>query len=203
MTEVSGTGFQPNFSSERSSPSASASPESDRLWRASVQAQSKSLGQRSADQYRAIRGHSTLGERLFDSKARCKLKTAEIAMHLDCDWRKRLFAQIDSLLDEEEWDPADEPVIEGSFATFLRLMLHLNARKRPGLGASNGHIIAAWTTDRDRLTVECFPNDVIRWVVGVDMESGRETAAGQTVSFRLRDVLQPYGPDRWFGDEGP
>jgi len=144
----------------------------------------------------------TLEERLFDARAACKLKAASYAMHIGPDWRRRLFAQIDSLLDSDEWDPADVPVTETSFTTFIRMLLHLHPKRRPGLGAAaNGNIIAAWTNAKNRLTIECGANDNLRWVVVCYDNEERESAAGQTTLSRLIEVLDPYNPKQWLADE--
>ncbi|MGO9485156.1 MAG: hypothetical protein ACLPX9_11315 [Rhodomicrobium sp.] len=124
-------------------------------------------------------------------------------MHLPVDWRTRLFRQVDSLLSLDDWDKSDTPISEASFATLLRMVLHIQAKRRPGLGAtSDGHVIAMWTVGNDRLTIECLPADEIRWVVVCETNNDRESAAGQTVLARLPDVLKPYAPERWFADEG-
>ncbi|PZV34336.1 hypothetical protein B5V02_32845 [Mesorhizobium kowhaii] len=124
-------------------------------------------------------------------------------MHLlSSDWRARLFRQVDSLLDAEEWDEDDKPVVSGSSLTFIRMLIFLKAR-RPGLGATNdGNLVASWTTGSNRLTIVCKPDDSVRWVVSTQTDVGCETAAGQTTILRLPVVLQPYNPQQWFSDEG-
>jgi hypothetical protein len=146
----------------------------------------------------------SLEEQLYNSRAACKLKTAAVAMHLDREWRTRFFAQLDSLLSYEDWDKADLPISEDSFTTLLRMLLLVRPKRRPGLGASgDGHVIAMWTVENDRLTVECLPADEVRWIALRELEGNRESAAGQTSLPRLLEVLQPYGPQRWFSNEGP
>jgi len=146
----------------------------------------------------------SLEEQLYNSRAAFKIRTATIAMHLSTNWRTRLFNQVDSLLSLEDWERADAPISEASFATLLRMVLLVQAKRRPGLGAtSDGHVIAMWTVGSDRLTIECLPADEIRWVVVCGIDGDRESAAGQTVLARLLDVLKPYAPERWFADEGP
>jgi hypothetical protein len=138
---------------------------------------------------------------LFDTLAKFKIKTSLVAMHLDRDWRSRLFGQLDSLLDIKDWEPLDRPPTMESFSTFLRMLIFLRPQRRPGLGAtSKGELIATWTAGEDRLTIECLPFDLVRWTVSVSINEDRERAAGITPVARLRDVLMPYGPDRWFAD---
>jgi hypothetical protein len=73
---------------------------------------------------------------------------------------------------------------------------------RPGLGAtSDGHIVAAWTTGRDRLTVECMPSDDVRWVVTRYLDGVRKVSSANTAPVdQLRALLAPLKPEVWFGD---
>jgi len=146
---------------------------------------------------------ASLDERLYDARAICKVRTAAVAMHLDPEWRSRFFSQIDSLMDAENWEQEDAPVTEASFTTLLRMILLVRPKRRPGLGStSTGNIIAAWTVGKDRLTIECLPNDKVRWVLSLDSDDHREGAAGHTSLSRLTAVLAPYNPERWFVCEG-
>lgn len=141
----------------------------------------------------------SLEERLFDATASVKILTAQVAMHLDREWRNKLFAQLDSLHDLEEWDPDDKPIQTGSFATFLKAMVQIKPQRRPGLGLShNGYLVAAWTVGKDRLTIEFLQNDRVRWVLARYTGDDVERFAGQTSVSRLIDGLAPYNPDAWF-----
>jgi hypothetical protein len=141
-----------------------------------------------------------LAERLFDALASFKLKTAMLAAaHFNRDERARLFKQLDSLLDAESWDSADVVTTEASFTTLLRMVLFLGGR-RPALGVTGtGNFIATWTEGDDRLTIECKPEDHVRWVLVQNLDGQRESAAGETTARRLPEVLRPYdAPKRWF-----
>jgi hypothetical protein len=138
-------------------------------------------------------------EQLYDALAAFKIRTAAVAMHLDRDWRSRLFRQLDSLLAIEDWEVDDPPPALGSFFTLLRMLILLRPERRPGLGATHdGNLIATWTVGNDRLTIECLPRDIARWYLAVTIEGERERAAAITPLQRLSDVLQPYGLQRWF-----
>src|SRR4051794_30233514 len=78
-----------------------------------------------------------LETRLFDALAAVKILTAQVAMHLDGEWRRKLFGQLDSLHDPKEWESGDEPVGQSSFATFLKVILSIRPERRPGLGLSH------------------------------------------------------------------
>lgn len=145
--------------------------------------------------------HKTIEERLFDATAGVKIFTSQVAMHLDKEWRNKLFQQLDSLHAPEEWDPEDEPIQRESFATFLKAIILIKPTVRPGLGLSHGgHLIAAWTSGKNRLTIEFMPNDRVRWVASRYPEGELEQFAGQTQVSRLLTSLGPYSPDEWLFD---
>ena len=144
--------------------------------------------------------NKTLSETLFDTRSALKIKTAEVAMHLDTGWRELLFRQLDDLHADDEWDDRDQPTEVGSFVTFLRMILHIRPQKKPGIGLTNsGHLIAAWAHNKDRLTIECLPIDQLRWVLVRWIGEDRESAAGTISLLRLVDALAPYDPASWFG----
>jgi hypothetical protein len=145
-----------------------------------------------------------LAERLFDALAGAKILTALVAMHLDHARRDKLFRQLDSLHDLAEWEEGDEPLQGSSFGTFLKAMLTINPQRQPGLGLSqDGHLIGAWTIDRDRLTIEFLPNDWVKWVLARYKEDGEPRRfAGQTPVSELAEGLAPHRPEHWFSHEG-
>jgi hypothetical protein len=107
--------------------------------------------------------------------------------------------QLDGLLNAQSRDSANAAATEASFATLLHMVLLLGGR-RPALGATGaGNFIATWTEGDDRLTIECKPDDHVRWVLVQSLDGQRETAAGETTARRLPEVLRPYDPPkRWF-----
>jgi hypothetical protein len=144
-----------------------------------------------------------LQERLFEALASVKILTSQIAMHLDREWRGKLFQQLDSLHDPDEWEDGDEPIQQGSFATFLKAILSISPQRRPGLGLSSaGHLIAAWTTDQDRLTIEFLPENRVRWVLSRRYGDDIERFAGDTAVARLAAGLAAYNPQHWFTHAG-
>ena len=141
----------------------------------------------------------SLQERLFDALAEVKILTSQVAMHLDGTWRNQLFRQLNSLHDPSEWEQGDQPIQKSSFAGFIKAMLSINPARRPGLGLSHtGHLIAAWTTGQDRLTIEFLPNDRVRWVLSRYRDDEPERFAGDTGVARLAEGLATYHPEHWF-----
>jgi hypothetical protein len=147
--------------------------------------------------------NASIEERLYESLAGVKVYTSQVAMHMERELRSRLFAQLDSLLDPEEWVEEDEPLRQASFGTFLKVLFLFRPDRRPGLGISaNGHLIGAWTHGDNRLTIECLPGDRARWVLTQDLRGSPELAAGETTVERLGAVLKPYDVDQWFKSGG-
>lgn len=138
-------------------------------------------------------------DQLFNALADVKILTSQVAMHLDGQWRSRLFRQLDSLHDLAEWESGDQPIQQSSFSTFLKAMLRIDPERRPGLGLSNtGHLIAAWTTGQDRLTIEFLPRERIRWVLSRHYGGDIERFAGETGVARLAEGLAGHHPEHWF-----
>jgi hypothetical protein len=137
-------------------------------------------------------------ERLFDALAAAKVLTSRVAMHLTLEWRDKLFRQLDSLHDPAEWEDGDIPVQQASFMTFLKAMLTINPQRRPGLGLSHGgNLIAAWTTGKDRLTIEFMPRDRIRWIISLHYDDGPVRYAGDAPVGRLIEGLARHNPEHW------
>lgn len=142
---------------------------------------------------------SALEAALRDSRASFKVLVSRVSMHLGISWLQKLFTQIDSLLDVEEWDTSDPVPSAETARTFIRLLLAMRVSRKPGLGVSNsGNLVAAWTTGPNRLTVECLPHDRVRWVLARMIEGEMERAAGDGKIERLREILTPFDPAVWF-----
>lgn len=140
-----------------------------------------------------------LKAKLYESRAAFKIYASQVSMHLGREWLHKLFSQIDSLLDVDEWDPRDPPPQLRTAQTFLRMLLTLKVARKPGLGVSpTGNLVAAWTVDKNRLTVECFPEDRVRWVLSRVRGDEVERAAGEGKIDRLGEFIKPYEPEIWF-----
>jgi hypothetical protein len=137
-------------------------------------------------------------EKLFDALASFKVLTSQVAMHIDIDVRNKLFKQLDELIDQEEWDDNDDIPEISSYRTLLRTILIMNPIKIPGLGInSSGRLLAAWLTGPDRLTIECFPQDRLRWSLSVNDSGERRTAAAESHLKYFLDEIAPFGSKRW------
>ncbi len=149
--------------------------------------------------FEAVAQSKGIKEMLFDATAEVKVLTSRVAMYLEPTWRNKLFAQIDSLHDADEWEHGDKPLQRDSFVTFLKAICDIKPERRPGLGLThNGRLIAAWTKGASRLTIEFHPGNRVRWVISRTVDNESEQFAGDTNVSRLRTSLQPYKPEEWF-----
>jgi len=138
-------------------------------------------------------------ERLYNSLARAKIMTSKVAMHLEDEARRKLFAHLDRLLNVDAWYEDDTPLVASSFSTFLRFLVFVKPERQPALGISdNGDLMAGWTAGADKLQIECLTNDTIRWIVNCSVNGEHERAVGDSFVARMPAVLAPYFPDRWF-----
>jgi hypothetical protein len=136
---------------------------------------------------------------LSDALASAKRELSRVSMHLPLGWHAGLNRQLDLLLDADEWDSADRTPKSGAFVTLLHVLLVVQPEIRPGLGAgTRGTYLASWAKGENRLTVECLPNDAVRWVLARHHGDAVERAAGETTIARLPAVLAPYDPEIWF-----
>lgn len=141
----------------------------------------------------------SIEEKLFDATASVKMISSKVAMHLDRNRRNKLFSQIDSLHDIEEWDEEDMPIKDSSFETFLKAILLISPKQHPGLGLSHkGNLIATWGNSQDRLITEYLPKGLVRFVLSRNIDGETERSTGETSISRLYECLAPYQPDHWF-----
>ena len=148
------------------------------------------------------RAKKSIEDRLFDAKANAKIFTSQVAMRIQDNWRKQLYRQLDSLLDADEWMEGDEPLAIGSYQTFLRLMFVIRPKIRPGLGlTTDGHLMATWHAGEARLTIYCFANDTLRYVLSHVVDGKRQAHAGDASIERLTEWIAPFQPEQWFGRE--
>lgn len=144
------------------------------------------------------RGKST-SERLFDATAEAKRWTSQVAMRLNAEARLRIFRQLDRLHDEEEWFEGDHPVALESYKAFVRAYVSGSIGGKPALAlAHDGRLIAMWQNSGDKLTIEFFPRDKVRYLVSQVVSGERERFAGDTSVSRLSHILNPFDTGRWF-----
>ena len=141
----------------------------------------------------------SLEERLFEATAQAKIWTSRVAMHLDRQARDRFFRQIDNLHDPDEWHRDDSPLNICSYQGFIRAVLLLNIAKSPALALMpNGNLLAIWEDEAGKVTIEFLASDRVRWFAKFIADGQPDSGTGLSGLLRIRDVLAPYGGQRWF-----
>jgi hypothetical protein len=141
----------------------------------------------------------SIEEQLFSSRAEAKILASRVAMYMKTEWRRKLYAQLDSLLDIDEWMEGETALAGDSFATFLRLMLLLRPAKRPGFGLSDaGNLLAMWGDGESRLSIECRTDDQVRFIASRPIRDERETAAIDTTLDRVPELAAAFGLERLY-----
>lgn len=141
----------------------------------------------------------SIDEQLFVALADAKVWTSRVAMHLDIASRDRIFRQLDVLHEVDEWAEGDKPVALASYKSFIRAIVVHQISSRPALALMpNGNILAEWSDENDKLTIEFLADNRTRWLVQNNTPEGPERAGGTSPLERLRNNLQPYGAERWF-----
>ncbi|MCY1670170.1 hypothetical protein OVA07_04000 [Novosphingobium sp. SL115] len=148
---------------------------------------------------RQVAKGKSISEHLFDATAEAKRWTSQVAMRLDPKARLRFFRQLDRLHDEDEWFEGDRPVALDSYKAFVRAYVSGSIGGKPALAlAQDGRIVAIWQDGADKLTIEFFPRDKVRYLVSQTVDGERERFAGDTSIGRLSQVLSPFECVRWF-----
>jgi hypothetical protein len=144
----------------------------------------------------------SMEDALFQNRARLKVMTSMVAMHLMEATRHWLFGALDELLSPEVWHEDDALLNPDSFGTYLRLLTYQRGVRPASLGVSNaGNLLAAWVTADHRLTMEFLASDQARWALSHETKELRESAAGQCGLRRLTAVLSPYNATAWFVED--
>lgn len=145
----------------------------------------------------------SLNEKLFEASSTAKILTSQVAMHLDNSFREKLFSQIDLLLDIQDWDPEDKPLQKASFYTFLRTIIFIKPNVFPSLGLSfSGNILAGWINGKNRLSIEFFSDDKVKWILTRSYEDNQtERSSSESSVQRLLNCLSPYEPEVWFNHD--
>ena len=163
----------------------------------------KIVGSAAVQQPKAFYGVASAGEpiasQLFTATADAKIWTSRVSMHLDREVKNRLFRQLDSLHDADEWVAGDTPVNLESYKSCVRAILYHKINSRPALALMpSGNILALWQDGDDKLSIEFLPGNRTRWMVQSVTGGEKERAAGNAALERLRDVIAPYCASRWF-----
>ncbi|UWR30184.1 hypothetical protein K3758_01160 [Sulfitobacter sp. W002] len=128
-------------------------------------------------------------------------KISDISMHLPRGFAAGLNRQFANLMDEDAWEDEDELISLKALNAFLIVLLCTRTRRRPGIGTNGeGSITAAWTVDRNRLTIECLSSGRTSIVLSREGRSGEieRAAFGSVRPHRIPSLLAPFAQEVWF-----
>jgi hypothetical protein len=123
----------------------------------------------------------TFEERVFDALVLLKVAVSEYAMHLDASERRKIFEDLDDVLNVEDWHDGDRFPEIASFRAFLKWAVYASFREWTSLGVSDdGNVLLAWQTDRGLLTANFASTGDVRWTAKITSLTGVEYAAGRS-----------------------
>lgn len=124
---------------------------------------------------------NSLNEELFSELVKLKIAVAQYAMHLSRDTRHKIFDDLDSLLNPDDWYEEDKLPQMTSFRDFLKWTVYAKRFNWISLGISNdGHIQAAWKSERGLLTARYTGNGRVLWTAKIIAEGGDDHLAGDS-----------------------
>lgn len=123
------------------------------------------------------------------------------SMYLPKGFAVGLNSQFSNMMADDAWEDDDELPSMLSLKAFLLVLISTKATQRPGVGTNgSGSITAFWREGENRLMIDCLPSGNTRWVLTRLNEKGKvERAAAECQPHRLREILNAYGPEVWFG----
>jgi uncharacterized UPF0160 family protein len=125
---------------------------------------------------RAIPEATDFAERVFNSLVALKVAVSQYAMHMSDAERHRIFAELDSVINTEDWHEEDElPKVE-AFKDFLKWMIYSKYNKWISIGVSDdGDLMVAWKTTRVLLTAKfsgLSEQEAVRWTAQIMSKKG-------------------------------
>lgn len=144
--------------------------------------------------------HDNIDEIIFDERAKLKIATAKKALaYLDKKFKDALFAQIDLVLNEEDWEVSDPVVDVKSFETLLKFVLNHRPAEAPSINISNsGNIIATWINDNSKVRMECFPSEHINFFSVSFLEGEKDIMIFESITIsRLIEKIKSNRELNW------
>jgi hypothetical protein len=125
-------------------------------------------------------------EHLFNSLVALKVAISQYAMHLSSQERHRLFEELDSKINEDDWHEEDLLPRTNSFIDFLKWMIHAKYFKWTSIGVSAaGTILVAWKTTNVMLTANFEKPGSVRWTAQVKSANGEVGQSAGISTLRL------------------
>jgi hypothetical protein len=156
--------------------------------------------QKSETVLRSVTHSADFHESIFNSLVSLKVAVSKYAMHLSSAERKRIFEQLDSVINVDDWHDGDDLPKPNSFEEFLKWMIYSKYFKWTSIGVSQeGNIMVAWRTRRVLLTANFAGADNVRWTAQIHSDVGE---TGHTVGkcplrlFAEQAIFYLHGPER-------
>lgn len=151
----------------------------------------------------ALEDNCTLSEQTLRQKRLqdIQIMVSGASRHLPKGFSSGLNSQFANMLADDAWEDSDELPSLRSVKALLLTLITTGAQLRPGIGTNGrGSITAFWREGENRLTIDCLPSGNTRWVLTRVNATGEiERAAAECQPERLREVLDAYRPEVWFG----
>jgi hypothetical protein len=125
---------------------------------------------------RAIPESANFAEQVFNSLVALKVSVSQYAMHLSTEERHRIFEELDSVINVEDWHEGDTLPKINAFKEFLKWMIYSKYSKWISIGVSDdGSLLVAWKTPRVLLTAKfsgLVGQEDVRWTAQTTSPAG-------------------------------
>jgi hypothetical protein len=131
---------------------------------------------------RTVPESASFEEQIFNSLVSLKVAVSQYAMHLTTEERHRIFAELDSLINVDDWHEDDQLPNIVAFKDFMKWMIYSRYFKWISFGVSDeGGMLVAWKTPRVLLTAKfsgLAGQEGVKWTAQITSQKGE---AGYTV----------------------
>jgi hypothetical protein len=125
-------------------------------------------------------------ERIFDTLVSLKVAVSQYAMHLGAVERARLFEELDSKINADDWHEDDILPATSSFHEFLKWMIYSKHSEWTSIGVSSqGTILVAWRKPQVLLTANFEAKDSVRWTAQIRSPAGEVGHSAGKCTLRL------------------
>ncbi len=116
---------------------------------------------------------------IFNTLVELKVGVAQYAMHLSPDVRAKLFADLDEIINIEDWYEEDALPKYLSFRDFLKWTIYSKRFNWTSIGISDeGNILVAWKSAKALLTARYDGEGRVWWTATINSEGEKNLAAG-------------------------
>lgn len=124
-----------------------------------------------------------------------------VSMHMPKGFAGGLNRQFANLMDDDAWEDEDELISLTAITAFIVTIICTRTKRRPGIGTNGrGSVTASWTSEKNRLTIECLPSGKASFTMSRENEAGEveRAAFGPISPQRIPEILEPFDPGVWF-----